>query len=389
MIARSARVMLLDVLPFFVSARAAMTRIRGIFAEPDADEVRWLSKLDQSLPGNVTVEMGLALAELAEYLPRGMTLDELEQAVHAGTTPEAFRTRWERFIARYGHRGPGEIDVANPRYRDRPRALLSQLLGVTSAEDPESLPHAVHARSQRERREAYEALVPRAQARGWLAGQRFGSLYRVVEALGGLRETPKFVLVRALDRVRRRALAEGEALRTQGRLDAREDVFALGFDALTRGARDASVDLRALVRAHRASVRQSPRGEVPRLIDSRGRILRPAPTPPRAGELGGHAISAGVVRGPVKVLHAPDEKPLLPGEVLVARATDPGWTPLFVNAAAVVLEVGGMMQHGALVAREYGKACVAGVERATELLRDGELVEVDGSAGVVRRVAAS
>src|SRR5205814_175288 len=95
--------------------------------------------------------------------------------------------------------------------------------------------------------------------------------------------------------------------------------------------------------------------ELPRLIDSRGKILRPAPQPLEPGEVGGFPISPGVVRGRVKVLHAPDEKPLYPGEILVARATDPGWTPLFVNAAAVVLEVGGLMQHGALVAREYGK----------------------------------
>jgi pyruvate,water dikinase len=89
------------------------------------------------------------------------------------------------------------------------------------------------------------------------------------------------------------------------------------------------------------------------------------------------------VRGPVKVLARPDEKPVLAGDVLVARATDPGWTPLFVNASAIVLEVGGLMQHGALVAREYGKPCVVGVDRATEL-KDGTMVEVDGDAGVVR-----
>ena len=86
----------------------------------------------------------------------------------------------------------------------------------------------------------------------------------------------------------------------------------------------------------------------------------------------------------MKVLHAPDEKPLLPGEILVARATDPGWTPLFVNAGAIVLEIGGPLQHGALVAREYGKPCVSGIRDATQVLRDGELIEVDGNAGVLR-----
>jgi len=101
----------------------------------------------------------------------------------------------------------------------------------------------------------------------------------------------------------------------------------------------------------------------------------------------GTPISAGTVRGRVKVMHSPDEKPLLKGEILVARATDPGWTPLFVNAGGVILETGGLLQHGALVAREYGLPCVAGIVNATELWPDGTLVEVNGSAGIVRLVA--
>jgi pyruvate,water dikinase len=94
-----------------------------------------------------------------------------------------------------------------------------------------------------------------------------------------------------------------------------------------------------------------------------------------------------VVQGKVKVLHQPDEKPVLPGEILVTRATDPGWTPLFLNAAGIVLEVGGMLQHGALVAREYGKPCVSGLVDATKVLLDGQVVEVDGGNGIVRLVS--
>lgn len=100
----------------------------------------------------------------------------------------------------------------------------------------------------------------------------------------------------------------------------------------------------------------------------------------------GEPISPGVIRGTVKVLHTPDEKPVLPGDILVARATDPGWTPLFINAGGVILEVGGLLQHGALVAREYGKPCVAGIEDVTALLRDGQVVEMDGSTGVIQIV---
>lgn len=95
-------------------------------------------------------------------------------------------------------------------------------------------------------------------------------------------------------------------------------------------------------------------------------------------------VSSGTASGPVKVLRRADEKRIEKGDVLVAYTTDPGWTPLFVNAAAVVLEVGGVVQHGAVVAREYGKPCVVGIDRVVERLRDGDVVEVDGTAGTVR-----
>jgi pyruvate,water dikinase len=90
------------------------------------------------------------------------------------------------------------------------------------------------------------------------------------------------------------------------------------------------------------------------------------------------------VQGRVKVLNHAGEKPLLPGEILVARATDPGWTPLFINAGGILLEIGGALQHGAVVAREYGIPCVSGLDDATHRLQDGQLVEVDGSNGIVR-----
>ena len=98
------------------------------------------------------------------------------------------------------------------------------------------------------------------------------------------------------------------------------------------------------------------------------------------------AISPGLARGRVKVLHSADEKELLPGEILVTRGTDPGWTPLFSNAGGIVLEIGGALQHGAVVAREYGLPCVSGLDQATSRLRDGQLVEVDGTNGVVRKL---
>jgi pyruvate,water dikinase len=99
-------------------------------------------------------------------------------------------------------------------------------------------------------------------------------------------------------------------------------------------------------------------------------------------------VSSGIATGPVKVLNDPFEKDVEEGDILVAHTTDPGWTPLFINAAAVLLEVGGELQHGALVAREYGKPCIAGIVNVTSSLEDGQLVEVDGNSGKVTLLPA-
>jgi pyruvate,water dikinase len=183
---------------------------------------------------------------------------------------------------------------------------------------------------------------------------------------------------------------QAEELVALKKLDSVEQVFDLTVEQLDASRHDNSMDLKKLARENTVFLKRLARvKKPPAVIDSRGFIPRPLIPPLRQGEHAGTGVSAGSVRGRIKVLHAPDEKPLLKGEILVARATDPGWTPLFVNAGGIILEVGGSLQHGALVAREYGIPCVAGVENATTLWQDGSLVEVDGSAGIVRTVERS
>ena len=161
-------------------------------------------------------------------------------------------------------------------------------------------------------------------------------------------------------------------------------MFDLTVDYLDAAIKDSSVDVRSRAEKNTQFLRKIKNiHDFPRIIDSRGKILYPPRREAAEGELVGEPISPGIVQGQVKVLHTPDEKPVLPGDILVAQATDPGWTPLFINAGGVILEVGGLLQHGALVAREYGKPCVAGIEHVTSLLKDGQIVEIDGLNGVV------
>lgn len=294
---------------------------------------------------------------------------------------------WRALLERHGHRGLKEIDIAQARNREAPGLLLQQILQARQI-DPALRSQAIHARGAAARRAAFATLSRYAEDReSWWTYRRLRKAMDLLGQLGGLRETHKFCLVYALDQLRAQVLRRAEDLHARGRLDDIDQVWSLTLPDLDAAERDDEIDLRVRAAERRAPIDRLARvRDLPRIIDSRGRILRAPPPPARDGELVGQPISAGVVQGVVKVLHAPDEKPLAAGEILVARATDPGWTPLFVPAAAIVLEVGGILQHGALVAREYGKPCVAGIARVTEELRDGMLVEVDGAAGVVRLV---
>ena len=121
------------------------------------------------------------------------------------------------------------------------------------------------------------------------------------------------------------------------------------------------------------------------LFDSRGRLFfQEKKISNKKNELIGDTVSYGKIKGKAKVLLSVNEKKFNPGEILITKATDPGWTPLIINCGGIVLEVGGMLQHGALVSREFNKPCVVGIENVTKIIKDGEEVEVDAIEGVVR-----
>jgi len=338
--------------------------------------------LQRGFEGNVVVDMGAALYRMSRLLePADMADPEvLAQRLKAGELPPPFLVAWQDFLSRYGWRGPHEVDLGSERYADAPLLALRQMCMMSGSDfDPE----VVHRAHQGERRAAYAELMSRM---GFVRRALLRRAYRWIDLFGGTRDTPKHDYLMFFAALRRRAMYEGQRFVAAGRLDEANEVLSLSLEQIEEARHDAELDLRqcaeqntAFLEKLRALVRS-----FPAVIDSRGRILRPAPREELPGQLRGQAISPGVVRGRVNVLNHPNEKPVKPGDILVAHTTDPGWTPLFVNAAAVVLEVGGMLQHGAVVAREYGKPCVGGISRLLERLHDGQLVEVDGNEGVVR-----
>ena len=332
---------------------------------------------------DLVLRMGLAIYDLAQLLPAAefADIDGLAAKLRRRDLPEAFLTGWDDFARRFGCRGPLEMELANPKFGEAPELALRQMASLSLGGEAFN-PHDMVRRRAAQREQAYRKLMAALPPR---KARRLRKHYAKASRYAASRELFKHHIMQVYARLRRLLLHRAEAFVQAGRLDRPEQVFELWLEDVDRATADPAFDLRACVEARGAFARQLAAHvrAFPMFIDSRGRRVLP-PVDDQPGVLTGAPISPGVVRGPVKVLADPSEKPVLPGDVLVAVTTDPGWTPLFINAAAVVLEIGGELQHGALVAREYGKPCVSGIADVTAQFADGQQVEVDGDAGVVR-----
>ncbi|MCP5096570.1 MAG: hypothetical protein GY943_13540, partial [Chloroflexi bacterium] len=357
-----------------------VSRLEKQFARSSADKAL-VESLSMGYAGNEAVEIGIQLYRLAKMLTPAdfADLNVLSQRLANRDLPDEFLSVWDKFVAGFGMRGPGELELANVRYGDDPTLALEQMSYMV---DSEFDPGAMQAKHVAERWAAYKALLGKVNGRKRKKLQR---VYKILDLFAATRDTPKYLWVLDNGAFRQRALQEGKMFVENGRLDSPEDIFWLTLNEIDSANADSSYDLRQAVVQKQPFYRQLEQVlAFPHIIDSRGRIgqvEKPAGDP---SVLVGMGVSRGVAKGRIKVLHTPREKPVEKGDVLVAYTTDPGWTPLFVNAEAIILEVGGMLQHGGVVAREYGKPCVAGIQGITTTLQDGQLVEVDGTTGVVR-----
>ncbi|WP_245827855.1 PEP/pyruvate-binding domain-containing protein [Sinomonas mesophila] len=399
----------------FMCARIASVLLRGI-ARPGE-----LQGVLRGLPNNPTTQMDEELRALAGRIRHeapeaaaglaGREGTELAARLGDGTLPAVLAEGLREFLQRYGHRAVAEIDVGMPRWREDPAPVLSMVSAMMLG-DPDAGSFSAAARAGED---AARSLAARARDRGRFRGAAVARLLARARALAGLREQPKFFLVRVFDAARTELVSVGRHLADAGVLDDPGDVFFLDFAeassalevaAAGRGSRpgtggsesDDGARLRGLVADRRADyARELRRRHIPRVLLSDGTEPEAASAPEAAagapghdtdaGTLTGVPASAGTVTAPARVVLDPTAASLAPGEVLVAPSTDPGWTPLFVTAGALVMEMGGANSHGAVVAREYGIPAVVGVPGATERIRTGDRVEVDGAAGTVRIVA--
>ncbi|PKM78564.1 MAG: phosphoenolpyruvate synthase [Firmicutes bacterium HGW-Firmicutes-15] len=352
-----------------------------------------LANISKSPPGNVTTEMGLALGDAAdvvrkypaviEYLKHAKNTAFIEglRAVSGG---ENVLPVLLSFLERYGMRGTGEIDVTRPRWREVPTQLVPAILGHIESVKPGQ--HRLDFMAGKvEAEQAAERLLARLRNTpgGLFRVKRMKRLIKVHRSLIGLREHPKYLIAQNLDLIKHAILEEADNLVANGILEHREDVYWFSLQEIKEMIQTQRVD-RNIITSRKEKFQRDEKLTPPRAFNSEGELILIKPganVPP--GALAGSPVSSGTVEGRARVILKLEDAKMEKGDILVARYTDPAWTMLFPLAAGLVTEVGGLMTHGAVVAREYGIPAVVGVDNATSKIVDGQKIRVDGNHGFV------
>ncbi|HWF52717.1 MAG TPA: rifamycin-inactivating phosphotransferase [Solirubrobacteraceae bacterium] len=350
--------------------------------------------LTQSVPHNVTSEMGLALLDVADvirphpnvvaflqHVENESFLGELSTLAGGAEARDAIRA----YLDKYGMRCVGEIDITRPRWSERPTTLVPVILANIKNFEPGAGERRFEQGRQEASRKEQELLERlRALPDGERKAEEAKRMIDRVRTFIGYREYPKYGMVSRYFVYKQALLEEAERLVQADVLDEEEDIFYLTVQELHDVMRTNQVD-EELIRRREDAFRSNQALTPPRVLTSDGEVIAGAyrrdDVP--AGALVGLPVSAGTIEGRARVILDIAQADLEAGDILVTAYTDPSWTPLFVAIKGLVTEVGGLMTHGAVIAREYGLPAVVGVERATQLIRDGQRIRVHGTEGYV------
>ncbi|WP_238652048.1 phosphoenolpyruvate synthase [Paenibacillus piscarius] len=358
-------------------------------------EINAADTLSQSVDNNITSAMGLALLDVADVIrPFPQVIDYLQQHLQvrdflAGLLPleggQAAHAALTEYLDKYGMRCTGEIDITRTRWSENPAILIPMILSNIR----QFAPGAGRQKFQQGLKEALEKeqeIIERLQLLpdGGDKVRETRLRIELVRHYIGYREYPKYGMVSRYLVYKQAMMQEAERLVLAGSIYDKEDIFYLQFEELHEAVRTGVVD-DGLIKSRKDEFKLAEKLTPPRVITSEGEILsgryRREDLPP--GALAGLPVSTGVVEGRARVICNMEEAELEDGDILVTSYTDPSWTPLFFSIKGLVTEVGGLMTHGAVIAREYGLPAVVGVENATSRIQDGQRIRINGSAGYV------
>jgi len=358
------------------------------------DEDAVADTLAQSVPHNITSEMGLALLDVADVVrPYPELIDYLQHVTDDRFLDDlarfnggqAARDAINAFLNTYGMRCAGEIDITRPRWSEKPIALVPIILGNIRNFEPNAARRKFEQGRQAALKKEQELLDRLKQLPdGEEKAKETKRMIDLIRNLSGYREYPKYSIVRRYFVYKQALLKEAEDLVQSGVIHEQEDIYYLDFEELREAVRTHKLD-NQIVNKRKDEYTLYAKLTPPRVITSEGEIIagkyKRENLPAEA--IVGLPVSSGVVEGRARVIVSLEHAALEPGDILVTAFTDPSWTPLFVSIKGLVTEVGGLMTHGAVIAREYGLPAVVGVENATKLIKDGQRIRVHGTEGYV------
>ncbi|MGP7816332.1 phosphoenolpyruvate synthase [Niallia sp. 01092] len=349
--------------------------------------------LTQSVPNNITSEMGLALLDVADVIrPYPEVIDYLQHVKDDNFMDEMVnfdgeqetRDAFNAFLNKYGMRCAGEIDITKTRWSEKPITLVPIILGNIKNFET----NAGKRKFEQGRQEAMEKeqeLLDRLKQLpdGEQKAKETKRMIDQIRNFSGFREYPKYGMINRYFVYKKALLKEAEQLVQAGVIREKEDIYYLTFNELREVVRTKKLDCQISKRKdeYRFYEKLTP----PRVITSDGEIIagkyKRENLPAKA--IVGLPVSSGVIEGRARIILNMEDANLEDGDILVTSFTDPSWTPLFVSIKGLVTEVGGLMTHGAVIAREYGLPAVVGVENATKLIKDGQRIHVHGTEGYI------
>ena len=361
---------------------------------------KWLGEksaadsLSKSVVGNVTSEMGLKLLDVADVVRQYPAV--MEYFRHANDESffedlakleggNAVRHAIRAYLEEYGMRCSGEIDITRPRFNEQPTALVPMILSNIKNFEP-GAHNAIFEQGLREAKQKEQDLLNRLEQLpgGKQKAKKTRKMISRLRNFVGYREYPKYLMIGRYWIIKQALLKEAVKLVQKGVIQEKEDIYYLSFEELREVARTNRLDY-GVITKRKEEYEVYEKLTPPRIMTSEGEVISgeyDTGNIPK-GALAGIPASSGTIEGRARVILRMEDAAIEEGDILVTAYTDPSWTPVFVSIEGLVTEVGGVMTHGSVVAREYGLPAVVGVENATRLIKDGQRIRVNGAEGYV------
>ncbi|KKI91165.1 phosphoenolpyruvate synthase [Bacillus sp. SA1-12] len=350
--------------------------------------------LSQSVPNNITSEMGLALLDVADVIrPYPEVIDYLQHVKDDNFLDELVKFNGGQeardaiiaYLNKYGMRCSGEIDMTKTRWSEKPIILVPMILSNIKNFEPDAGKRKFEQGKQEALKKEQELLARLKQLPD--GEQKAKDTKRMIDRIRnfiGYREYPKYGMINRYFVYKQAILKEADRLVKEGAVHEKEDIYYLTFEELHEVVHTNQLDDQ-IINKRKDEYKLYEKLTPPRVITSDGEIIvgeyKRENLPAEA--IVGLAVSSGVIEGRARVILNLEDADLEEGDILVTSFTDPSWTPLFVSIKGLVTEVGGLMTHGAVIAREYGLPAVVGVENATKLIKDGQRIRVHGTEGYI------